>query len=229
MELRDRGQACQADRGFRRLTPGRGCRRAALEIASLHAVEQSEAATAPPLTPQCPTGRDLPTPSSKRPTPIPGPVQGATRSSTCPPRPACGPPSSPLCATMISTGPRRPLAMQRKGRKERATPLPKETVTVLKSWTIGRGGEPDDPLSPTRRGTPPSRAAEPPKRPSRRRVLAGPACTAEAPDRAASRRLPWPAMALRARPSSTTRPRTVAKTLGAPWVREAVRLGGGRY
>src|SRR5437763_3350480 len=46
-----------------------------------------------------------------------------------------------------------------KGRKERATPLPKETVTVLKSWTKERRGEPDDPLFPTRRGTPLSRRA----------------------------------------------------------------------
>jgi integrase/recombinase XerD len=40
-----------------------------------------------------------------------------------------------------------------KGRKQRCTPLRKETAAVLAVWMKGRGGGPDDPLFPTRRGT----------------------------------------------------------------------------
>lgn len=39
-----------------------------------------------------------------------------------------------------------------KGRKERATPLTAQTVNVLRVWRRERGGEPDEPLFPTRRG-----------------------------------------------------------------------------
>jgi integrase/recombinase XerD len=46
-----------------------------------------------------------------------------------------------------------------KGRKDRATPLPKQTVAVLKVWMRERGGDPGDPLFPTRQGTPLSRHA----------------------------------------------------------------------
>ncbi|MDQ6613881.1 MAG: tyrosine-type recombinase/integrase [Actinomycetota bacterium] len=46
-----------------------------------------------------------------------------------------------------------------KGRKDRATPLSKDTVAVLKVWMHERGGDPNDPLFPTRRGTPLSRHA----------------------------------------------------------------------
>ncbi len=46
-----------------------------------------------------------------------------------------------------------------KGRKERATPLGKQTVAVLRAWMEERGGDPGDPLFPTRRGTPLSRHA----------------------------------------------------------------------
>lgn len=46
-----------------------------------------------------------------------------------------------------------------KGRKQRATPLAKPTVGVLRTWTHERGGNPDDPLFPSRRGTPLSRSA----------------------------------------------------------------------
>ncbi len=42
---------------------------------------------------------------------------------------------------------------QGKGRKERRTPLNRQTVAVLKAWTRESGGEPDDPLFPTRPGT----------------------------------------------------------------------------
>ena len=40
-----------------------------------------------------------------------------------------------------------------KGRKHRATPLRKETAAVLAVWMRERGGGPDDPLFPTRRGS----------------------------------------------------------------------------
>jgi integrase len=46
-----------------------------------------------------------------------------------------------------------------KGRKERCTPLAKETVGVLRTWMKERSGSADDPLFPTRRGTPLSRSA----------------------------------------------------------------------
>ena len=39
-----------------------------------------------------------------------------------------------------------------KGRKNRATPLTKETVAVLRAWTRERRGGPDDPLFPSQRG-----------------------------------------------------------------------------
>jgi integrase/recombinase XerD len=40
-----------------------------------------------------------------------------------------------------------------KGRKRRCTPLRKQTAAVLAVWMKERGGTPDDPLFPTRRGT----------------------------------------------------------------------------
>lgn len=46
-----------------------------------------------------------------------------------------------------------------KGRKERCTPLAKDTVGVLRAWMRERAGQPDDPLFPSRRGTPLSRGA----------------------------------------------------------------------
>ncbi|WKK24198.1 tyrosine-type recombinase/integrase [Streptomyces olivoreticuli] len=46
-----------------------------------------------------------------------------------------------------------------KGRKDRCTPLTGDTVKVLKTWLKERGGEQNDPLFPTRRGTPLSRDA----------------------------------------------------------------------
>jgi integrase/recombinase XerD len=46
-----------------------------------------------------------------------------------------------------------------KGRKERCTPLAKETVAVLRVWMKERRGSHDDPLFPTRRGTPLTRSA----------------------------------------------------------------------
>ena len=46
-----------------------------------------------------------------------------------------------------------------KGRKERCTPLSKRTVAALRAWMQERGGQPSDPLFPTRRGTPLGRGA----------------------------------------------------------------------
>lgn len=46
-----------------------------------------------------------------------------------------------------------------KGRKDRATPLTSLTATALRTWLAEHAGEPDDPLFPTRRGTPLSRDA----------------------------------------------------------------------
>jgi integrase/recombinase XerD len=46
-----------------------------------------------------------------------------------------------------------------KGRKDRCTPLSRQTVTVLRTWLQERGGDPPDPLFPSRRGTALSRGA----------------------------------------------------------------------
>lgn len=46
-----------------------------------------------------------------------------------------------------------------KGRKRRSTPLRKQTAAVLAAWMKERGGGPDDPVFPTRRGTRISRGA----------------------------------------------------------------------
>jgi site-specific recombinase XerD len=46
-----------------------------------------------------------------------------------------------------------------KGRKNRCTPLSKETVAVMRTWMQERRGEPNDPLFPSRRGSALSRGA----------------------------------------------------------------------
>jgi site-specific recombinase XerD len=46
-----------------------------------------------------------------------------------------------------------------KGRKDRATPLTTQTVAILRVWLAERGGGPDDPLFPTRAGSPLGRDA----------------------------------------------------------------------
>jgi integrase len=46
-----------------------------------------------------------------------------------------------------------------KGRKERCTPLAKETVALLRTWMRETCGSPEDPLFPTRRGAPLTRSA----------------------------------------------------------------------
>ncbi len=57
----------------------------------------------------------------------------------------------------LDTGPH--LRCRGKGRKERCTPLTTVTVKVLRTWLCERGGDNEDPLFPTRRGTPLSRDA----------------------------------------------------------------------
>jgi site-specific recombinase XerD len=44
-----------------------------------------------------------------------------------------------------------------KGRKQRCTPLTRQTATILRAWLAERRGQPDDPLFPTSRGRPLSR------------------------------------------------------------------------
>jgi integrase/recombinase XerD len=46
-----------------------------------------------------------------------------------------------------------------KGRKDRCTPLSRQTAAVLRAWLQERGGDPADPLFPSRRGTALSRGA----------------------------------------------------------------------
>lgn len=46
-----------------------------------------------------------------------------------------------------------------KGRKQRITPLTKETVAVLRTWLAERGSSSDEPLFPTSTGTPLTRKA----------------------------------------------------------------------
>lgn len=51
----------------------------------------------------------------------------------------------------LGTGPH--LRCHGKGRKDRATPLTRQTIDVLRQWLSERGGIGTDPLFPTRRGT----------------------------------------------------------------------------
>ncbi len=57
----------------------------------------------------------------------------------------------------LGTGPH--VQISGKGRKQRATPLTKQTITVLHEWTRERRGQPGDPLFPTSRGRTLSRDA----------------------------------------------------------------------
>jgi len=63
-----------------------------------------------------------------------------------------------------------------KGRKERCTPLTRETVSVLRAWLAERGGLPADPVFPSRRGTTLSRDAVE-RLITKYAELAGAACT----------------------------------------------------
>jgi integrase/recombinase XerD len=54
------------------------------------------------------------------------------------------------CDVELSTGAH--VQCRGKGRKDRTTPLTKQTVAILRVWITERGGEPNDPLFPTRPG-----------------------------------------------------------------------------
>ena len=62
-----------------------------------------------------------------------------------------------LSDVRLGTGPH--VRCEGKGRKERCTPLSRQTVRTLREWLEERGGSPDDPLFPTRWGRPLSRSA----------------------------------------------------------------------
>jgi integrase/recombinase XerD len=64
-----------------------------------------------------------------------------------------------LTLTDIQLGTGAHVRCHGKGRKDRCTPLTRPTVTTLRTWLTERGGEPSDPLFPTRRGAPLSRDA----------------------------------------------------------------------
>jgi site-specific recombinase XerD len=59
----------------------------------------------------------------------------------------------------IHLGPGAHVRCHGKGRKDRATPLTRQTAAVLKQWLTERGGGPGDPLFPARAGRPLSRDA----------------------------------------------------------------------
>jgi len=70
--------------------------------------------------------------------------------------------ASELTALMLGDvhpGPGAHVSCVGKGRKQRVTPLSADTVQVLAAWIGERGGQPSDPLFPTRRGTAMSRDA----------------------------------------------------------------------
>ena len=60
-----------------------------------------------------------------------------------------------LCDVHLGTG--HHIRVLGKGRKKRATPLTGEVATLLREWITERGGQPEDPLFPTRQGRPLSR------------------------------------------------------------------------
>lgn len=64
-----------------------------------------------------------------------------------------------LRCTDLHLGTGAHVACYGKGRKERITPLTRDTLGVLRAWLTERAGQPDDALFPTRRGTPLSRDA----------------------------------------------------------------------
>jgi integrase len=49
----------------------------------------------------------------------------------------------------VHLGPGAHVRCHGKGRKDRATPLTRQTTTVLRAWLAERGGGPGDPLFPT--------------------------------------------------------------------------------
>ena len=62
-----------------------------------------------------------------------------------------------IADTHLGNGPH--LRCRGKGRKERCTPLTPQAAKILRAWIRERGGQPEDPLFPSRRGTPLSRDA----------------------------------------------------------------------
>ncbi len=52
----------------------------------------------------------------------------------------------------VHLGPGPHVRCHGKGRKDRATPLTRQTITVLRAWLAERRGRPGDPLFPTRAG-----------------------------------------------------------------------------
>jgi integrase/recombinase XerD len=59
-----------------------------------------------------------------------------------------------LCCQDVALGAGAHVRCRGKGRKERCTPLSREAVAVLRNWLAERAGRPEEPLFPTRRGTP---------------------------------------------------------------------------
>jgi len=57
----------------------------------------------------------------------------------------------------VHLGTGRHIRVLGKGRKKRVTPLTGEVAALLRQWITERGGGPDDPLFPTRQGSPMSR------------------------------------------------------------------------
>jgi len=64
-----------------------------------------------------------------------------------------------LCCHDVQLGAGAHVTTTGKGRRQRATPLTKQTVSVLRGWLKERAGQPDQPLFPTSRGRPLSRDA----------------------------------------------------------------------
>lgn len=64
-----------------------------------------------------------------------------------------------LCCQDVTLGVGAHLRCHGKGRKERCTPLTAQTAAVLRVWLHERGGQPGDPMFPSRRGAPLSRDA----------------------------------------------------------------------
>lgn len=64
-----------------------------------------------------------------------------------------------LCNRDVELGAGAHVRCRGKGRKERSTPLGRDAAAVLRVWMQERGGTADQPLFPTRRGTPLGRSA----------------------------------------------------------------------
>jgi site-specific recombinase XerD len=64
-----------------------------------------------------------------------------------------------LCCQDVHLGTGAHVRTTGKGRRQRATPLTKQTVAVIRAWLQERDGQPDQPLFPTSRGRPLSRDA----------------------------------------------------------------------